>query len=79
MWHYVYSLQTTDKNHWYVGRTNNLKRRLAEHNSGHSIYTNKYNNWELLSFTGFRDKKRAEQFEKYMKSQSGRAFSKKRL
>ena len=79
MWNYVYSLQTIDKRHWYVGRTNNLKRRLGEHNDGHSIHTNKYKNWELVSFTGFRDKARAEEFEKYLKTQSGRAFAKKHL
>jgi len=77
MWHYVYSLQTTDKKHWYVGVTNNLQRRLQEHNSGHSIHTNKYADWQLVSFTGFQNRKRAEEFENYLKTQSGRAFSKR--
>jgi len=79
MWHYVYSIQTADKQHIYVGVTNNLKRRIEEHNEGHSIHTNKYKNWELLSFTGFRNRKRAEEFEQYLKTQSGRAFAKKHL
>ncbi|MBU2214064.1 GIY-YIG nuclease family protein [Patescibacteria group bacterium] len=55
MWHYVYSLQTDDKKHWYVGKTTNIKRRLSEHNSGHSIHTRNFKNWELISFTGFRN------------------------
>jgi len=31
----------------YVGSTNDLRKRLAEHNSGKSIRTNKFKPWEL--------------------------------
>jgi predicted GIY-YIG superfamily endonuclease len=83
MWHYVYSLQTQDKQHWYVGVTNDIHRRLEEHNSGLSKYTSKhlaeYNLWELYSCTIFKDRKKAEDFEQYLKTQSGRRFAKRFL
>ena len=57
MWHYVYCLQTEDKQHWYVGVTNNINRRLIEHNEGLSKYTSKHlqewNKWLLIGFTAF--------------------------
>ena len=35
--------------------------------------------WELVWYCAFPDKYRALEFEKYLKSHSGRAFAKKRL
>jgi len=35
MW-YVYILQSKKNGKYYIGSTNNLKRRLIEHNSGHT-------------------------------------------
>ena len=63
----------------YVGYTINLKTRLETHNSGGSIYTKKDRPWELVVYMVFRDMTCAKQFERYLKSQSGRAFAKKRF
>ena len=78
--YYVYHLQSQlypDK--FYVGFTTDLNKRMAEHNSGKSVHTKKYLPWKIVSFTGFVDKVRAEQFELYLTTSSGRAFAKKRL
>lgn len=56
-----------------------VKRRLEEHNAGKSIHTNKFRPWKLVSYTAFVDKFKAEKFEAYLKTSSGRAFAKKRL
>jgi putative endonuclease len=64
---------------FYVGRTNNLKRRLAEHNSGASIHTDKHKPWAIRCFISFVDKEKAMAFEQYLKTGSGRAFMFKRL
>jgi predicted GIY-YIG superfamily endonuclease len=56
-----------------------LKQRLETHNSGGSIYTEKYRPWKLVMFLGFKEQSKAKEFEKYLKSQSGRAFAKKRF
>jgi len=63
----------------YVGYTKNLKERLATHNSGGSIHTKKDRPWELVICMAFKDMHRAKQFERCLKSQSGRAFAKKRF
>ena len=76
---YVYILESHDMQHWYIGVTDDINRRLSEHNSGQCIHTNKHKPWKLKSFTAFHDRERAEAFEKYLKSHSGRAFTKKHL
>lgn len=75
---YVYILESeADAKHWYVGYTSNLERRVREHNSGDSFHTKKFNPWKIKTYVGFQNRERAERFELYLKSQSGRAFSKK--
>ena len=63
----------------YVGYTINLEQRLETHNSGGSIHTAQYRPWKLIMYLAFVEKSRAKEFEKYLKSQSGRAFAKKRF
>jgi putative endonuclease len=63
----------------YVGASEDLKQRIADHNARKSAHTSKYSPWELIWYCGFPDKYRALAFEKYLKSHSGRAFAKKRL
>jgi predicted GIY-YIG superfamily endonuclease len=79
MW-YVYILRSdVAPGQEYVGATADLKARLADHNAGKSSHTSKFRPWSLLWYSAFPDKQKALQFEKYLKSHSGRAFSKKRL
>ena len=61
----------------YVGYTNDITRRIDAHNNGGSIYTEKYRPWILLSYTLFMEESKAIDFEKYLKSGSGKAFAKK--
>ena len=78
--YYVYLIRSLiDPDKVYIGHTDNLKERLATHNSGGSLYTKKDRPWELVMFLGFKDKLKATAFEKYLKSGSGNAFAKKRL
>ena len=74
---FVYVLQSEiEPEAYYVGLTNDLTRRLEEHNSGKSIHTNKFRPWKLVVSNGFADPAKAAQFERYLKSGSGRAFAK---
>ena len=78
--HYVYIIRSlTDKARTYTGVTGDLKQRLADHNAGRSAHTAKFLPWELAFYAGFPDKMLAYDFEKYLKSHSGRAFANKRL
>ncbi|MBM3611044.1 MAG: GIY-YIG nuclease family protein [Alphaproteobacteria bacterium] len=77
MW-YVYIIRSISSPHQeYTGATANLKQRLLDHNSGKSIHTSKFTPWQLLWYCAFLDKYKALEFEKYLKSHSGRAFVKK--
>jgi putative endonuclease len=78
--YYVYHLQSKNNpDKYYVGLTTDVEKRLAEHNAGKSIYTNKFKPLRVISYTAFVDKSKAEKFEAYLKTSSGRAFAKKRL
>jgi putative endonuclease len=63
----------------YVGMTSDLKRRLQDHNAGKSSHTAKYLPWRLVTYVAFSDRRKAEEFERYLKSGSGHAFANKRL
>jgi predicted GIY-YIG superfamily endonuclease len=57
----------------------NINSRLKDHNKGKSQHTNKYKPWKLVYYCVFKDKKKALNFEKYLKTASGIAFRNKRL
>jgi predicted GIY-YIG superfamily endonuclease len=76
--HHVYILQSVDSpDHFYVGMTIDLNKRLAQHNNGESIHSNKYKPWKYRTVIRFDDASKAEEFERYLKSSSDRAFAKK--
>jgi len=75
---YVYLLQSISQpTKRYVGLTTDLKKRLKEHNTGKSPHTAKFKPWEIVVAIALTDDKRAETFEKYLKSGSGHAFAKR--
>jgi predicted GIY-YIG superfamily endonuclease len=79
MW-YVYILRSINfPDQEYTGATSDLRRRLSDHNAGKSPHTAKFIPWQIVRYGAFPDKHRALDFEKYLKSHSGRAFAKKRL
>lgn len=76
---YVYILQSKKDDSRYIGVTNDLRRRISEHNSGNAKYSNSKKPFVLLWYSAFTDKQIAYEFEKYLKSSSGYAFTKKHL
>jgi putative endonuclease len=77
---YVYILRSISQpDKLYVGLTENLERRLAEHNSGSQIYSRRYAPWEMVTYVAFSDPTVAADFEKYLKTPSGKALCRKRL
>ena len=62
-----------------MGFTEDLRRRLDEHNSGKSTYTARHRPWRLVTYIAFSDRAKALEFEKYLKTASGVAFANKRL
>ncbi|MFH2001809.1 MAG: GIY-YIG nuclease family protein [Planctomycetota bacterium] len=78
-YYYVYILEDKNESHHYTGITKNMKCRLMAHNSGKNISTSANRPWRVKTAIAFTDRQRALEFEKYLKSPSGRAFALKRL
>ena len=77
---YVYILQSEKSTkHFYVGFTENLLDRLRVHNAGRVPHTVKFRPWRIKTAIAFIEHQRAIEFERYLKTASGRAFAKKRL
>jgi putative endonuclease len=77
---YVYILRSVDfPDVYYTGATSNLRARLKRHNAKEVPHTSKYAPWQIKTYVGFSDANKAFEFEKYLKSASGRSFAKKRL
>jgi putative endonuclease len=80
MKHFVYIIASqAHPEQYYVGMTNDVESRLNDHNTGKSSHTAKYKPWRLVFHCWFEDAEKAQAFEKYLKSGSGRAFAAKRL
>lgn len=74
--YWVYVLKCADGG-FYVGCTHDLKKRLFRHTHGH-IQATKYRlPVQLFQYHAFNQKLTAFNFEKYLKTASGRAFAKK--
>ena len=67
MYYYVYLLQSKINKKFYVGYTNNLKRRLSQHNNSEVKSTKSGVPYELVYFEGFKNKSDALAREKKLK------------
>lgn len=65
---YLYILQSIKSLKYYIGCTNNIKRRLIEHNSGLSKYTKNYIPWKLIYQECYNKLTGARAREKQIKS-----------
>ncbi len=65
--HYVYLLKSVKHGITYIGCTNDLPKRLTQHNEGDSEFTSKYLPWKLVYFEGYRSKSDAYSREKSLK------------
>jgi predicted GIY-YIG superfamily endonuclease len=75
---FVYVIRSLlDPARHHAGRTSDVTRRLAVHNSGGSLHTAALRPWELVTAIEFTKESSAMAFEKYLKSGSGRAFAKR--
>ena len=66
--YHVYLLKSKENSSLYIGYTNNIKRRLEEHNEGLVGYTKKHIPWALIyyeTFLSLEDAKARENSLKY--------------
>ncbi len=78
MW-YVYVLRSLKNGRLYSGSTNDLERRLGEHESDHSPYTRHAGPFELIYSERCETRLEARQRESFLKTGRGRVILKQNL
>ena len=71
---YVYAIRSLERNYIYVGLTNNLERRIYQHNNGLNSTTRAYAPFVLIYSMTFHTRVEARRKEKYLKSGVGKEF-----
>jgi putative endonuclease len=75
---FVYIIKSiTTPDEYYVGVTSNVALRLRAHNEGLSRHTSRHRPWRTLVVIEFDDEKPALEFERYLKTGSGREFARR--
>ncbi len=77
--YYVYILKSDKDCSMYVGVTTDLIKRIKEHNSKGMKFTDSRRPYRIVWYAVFSDKIKAYKFERYLKTGSGIAFSRKHL
>ena len=77
---YVYVLKSSIDDELYLGSTNNLKRRLSEHQNGKSFSTKLRRPFELVYYEAYKNEKDAREREQCLKLRgNARRFLRERL
>ncbi len=76
---YTYVLLSLKDNKFYIGSTNNLRKRVEEHNAGKVMSTKTRKPLKLIYYEACLNEKDARIREKYFKNTIGRRFLSKRL
>ena len=77
--YYVYVLYSVKYDKIYIGQTNNVKKRLIEHNSGKHRYTKRYTPWQVIHTEKFNTRAEVMKREKQLKSHQGRKYIREEL
>ena len=76
---YVYVLRSKKDGKWYTGATNDLKKRLKEHNEGRVLATKDRCPLELIYYEAGINQQDAFAREKYLKTGMGKRYIRNRL
>lgn len=68
--YYVYVLENDSER--YIGRTNNLRKRVRQHNAGENFSTKSSANWKLIYYEAHLSFDDAKRRETYFKASVGR-------
>lgn len=77
--YYVYVLKSLSFDRIYIGLTDNVEKRLEEHNSGKTKSTKGYKPYELAFVEQFKTRIEAREREKFLKSGSARKRIKEKI
>jgi len=70
----VYILYSEKLNRYYVGYTNDMARRISEHNRPKGKYTDLGIPWKLVHSESYDTKNEAMSRERYIKSKKSKQF-----
>lgn len=79
MFYYTYILKSKKDGKLYTGYTNDLRKRLLEHNNGKSTYTKSRGPFFVIYYEACLIKEKARSRELYLKSGMGKRYLKNRL
>ena len=74
--YYVYAIKSLSRNYIYVGLTNNLERRLNQHQKGQNKTTRPFRPFSILLTESYSSRQDARNREIYLKSGTGKEFLK---
>lgn len=72
--YFVYIIKSQSHRAFYIGYTNNIGKRIDEHNAGLSPATKRYIPWRLVYLEGYANKEDARDREEKIK-QFGKVYS----
>ena len=78
-WFYTYVIKSELDGSWYTGYTQDLAKRLVEHNSGKCITTKRKKPYYLIYAEACLSQKDALSREKYLKTGMGKRYIRNRL
>lgn len=73
---YVYVLRSLKDNRFYVGMSQDVDKRLKEHNTGKTKSTKGFRPWEIILIEEYPDRTTARKREKYLKTGYGKQWLK---
>lgn len=76
---YTYVLKSEKDGKCYTGCTNDLRKRLSQHNNGESVYTKNRGPFIIIYYEACLSKGHAMAREKYLKTGMGKRYLKNRL
>ena len=77
--YFVYVLQSDIDKYFYTGYTNDLNKRLEQHNLGLVASTKRRRPFKLIYWEGCLSQQDATKREKYLKSGNGKIYLRNRL
>lgn len=74
--YYGYTIKSLTRIYIYVGLTDNIERRIEQHNKGQNRSTKAYKPFKLIYTEAFKTRKEAREKEIYLNSGIGKEFLK---
>ncbi|MEK7064955.1 MAG: GIY-YIG nuclease family protein [Patescibacteria group bacterium] len=74
MEHFVYYIYSQTLDIYYIGKTNNIERRLKEHFNSEELFTKRANDWQLINYIICKDNSAATRLENKLKKAKNKKY-----